>query len=122
MIKIINPLEHLISLVSKKYPNLKCLILFNSDYQKENEGYANTLFPDDGSDPIITIDGSVPFTDCLELIAHELSHVICHQEFKIDLTTKSEKESHNDIWEKEFQSIFELFTNTYQTYYNTFNS
>lgn len=37
---------------------------------------AMTVFPDDGSTPVIYIDGDVPYVSVAELICHEVAHVL----------------------------------------------
>jgi len=122
MIKLIDPIEHLLNCIKKKYPNLKCLIQFDSDYQKNNnsESFANTCFPDDGSEPVITIDGTVPYSASLELISHEIAHVICHQELNQDLTKCSEEEAHSSVFKKEFEELHLLYSSTYKNYVDSF--
>lgn len=59
---------------------------------------AMTLFPDDGSDPVIYIDGDVPYVACAELLAHELAHVL----FPDDDHGETWKAACDMIWEDAF--------------------
>lgn len=58
--------------------------------------WGETLFPDDGSMPIISIDVEIPVSAAIEIIAHELSHIAAG----IDA-------DHGPEWEKEFEKIFQ---------------
>ena len=37
---------------------------------------AMTVFPDDGSEPVIYIDGDIPYVAVAELVCHEVAHVL----------------------------------------------
>lgn len=55
---------------------------------------ALTLFPDDGSDPEIYIDGDIPYVAVAELLCHELAHCI-HPE-----------DDHGKLWEEANEKLW----------------
>ena len=61
--------------------------------------YGMTFFPDNGSDPIIQLDCNLSVKDAVEVLAHELAHVIAG----ID-------KNHGKEWEDIFSEIHELYT------------
>lgn len=74
-----NPFQDLIN--AAEFVNggaLDCEIFFHPDMQEEDGSvpFGSTTFPDDGSCPQIAINADMKIKDSLEILAHELAHVI----------------------------------------------
>jgi predicted metal-dependent hydrolase len=95
-----NPLDTVIEAVEKLYPNINANIQFNPNIKPHkflwfNWGYCGyTTFPEDNSTPLIDISTNIPFVGMVEVLAHELAHVIV-----------GIKEQHNKNWEEVFDNI-----------------
>ena len=61
-----------------------------------------TLFPDDGGLPVIYISAMLPFNDLVEIIAHEMAHVIAGQDA-----------DHGNKWEQAFSDIHWFYCEIY---------
>lgn len=61
-----------------------------------------TLFPDDGSYPVIYVSAELPFKDVVEIVAHEMAHVIAGQDAE-----------HDETWEQAFSDIHLLYGEIY---------
>lgn len=66
-----NPFQIVIQAAEKLFPQIECRIVFAELEGKVGE----TLFPDDGSAPVISIDPDGSYRQIVELLAHELAHV-----------------------------------------------
>lgn len=64
-----------------------------------------TLFPDDGGEPVIYVSAELPFYNVVEIVAHEMAHVIAGQDA-----------GHSDEWEKAFSEIHMLYGEIYDKY------
>ena len=62
-----------------------------------------TLFPDDGGLPVIYVSAVLPFNNVVEVVAHEMAHVIAGQD-----------EEHNEEWEQAFADIHLLYGEIYE--------
>ncbi|HEX2959096.1 MAG TPA: hypothetical protein VHO70_19830 [Chitinispirillaceae bacterium] len=96
MIKIINDAyELLFEVVKKMYGNINAEVQFAPI---EGEEAGCTSFPDDGGVPLITVNACIPFIATIEIIAHEIAHIIAGVE-----------NEHNEKWEKVFSDIHEQY-------------
>lgn len=75
---------------------LNCHIQFRAVDPDDGLGY--TIFPDDGSWPIIVIGPEKTLTEAMDIIAHELAHVICGQD-----------EDHGEKFEQVYEAIFNKY-------------
>ena len=57
-----------------------------------------TLCPDDGGEPVIYVSAELPFYNVVEIVAHEMAHVIAGQDA-----------GHSDEWEQAFSDIHMLY-------------
>lgn len=62
---------------SELYPGIEYVAQYVPDLRDETNGtaYGLTIFPDDGSTPIVCISAEAPISAAPELLAHELAHV-----------------------------------------------
>lgn len=62
---------------SELYPGVEYVAQYVPDLRDETNGtaYGLTIFPDDGSTPIVCISAEAPIGAAPELLAHELAHV-----------------------------------------------
>lgn len=97
--KIINnPFDILSEIMDEYYPDVDCEVLFGKQMTDGKEHFGCTLFPDDGSTPIVEIYPSLSVSDATEVLAHELAHVIAGEEAE-----------HGEEWDKVFHTIHRLF-------------
>ena len=61
---------------SELYPGVEYVAQYVPDLRDETNGtaYGLTIFPDDGSTPIVCISAEAPISAAPELLAHELAH------------------------------------------------
>lgn len=64
------------------YPGIEYYAQLVPDLHDETDGkaYGLTLFPDDGSTPVICISAEAPIAAEPELLAHELAHIVAGEE------------------------------------------
>lgn len=97
-----NPIETVLEACRNLYKNIDVDIWFSPDMNDEEGSPAGyTLFPKDGSKPIIYVNAEIPFSAVPEIIAHEIAHVVIGKREVVD--------EHDDKWEEVFQSIFEEY-------------
>jgi Zn-dependent peptidase ImmA (M78 family) len=109
MIKTIDPVKMMLEIFEKRYPDVDCEFAFGltvngeaiSDDEEDPCGY--TLFRD-GEIPLIVVSVALPYFATLEVIAHELAHVVC-----------GSNEKHSDKWKETFFSIYDTWAETYET-------
>ena len=108
MLAIYNdPFTKLFRAIENIYPEVKCRIQVDPDikapfrlFGKRIWGICGyTFFPDDGSTPEIRISAHIPYVRVVEIIAHEVAHVIA-----------GAKAGHGDGWHKVFGAIKEEYT------------
>lgn len=94
-----NPFDLVIEAVKKLYPNTKALIQFNPTLRGREFGECGcTTFPDDNSTPVVDISTNIPFMAMVEILAHELAHVVV-----------GPGEGHDQKWESVFSAINEVY-------------
>ncbi len=79
--------DTVIDIFNERHPEKDAEIIWCTGMYVECGAWGETLFPDDGSIPIISIDAEIPVSGAIEIIAHELSHVAV-----------GPGQSHDDIW------------------------
>lgn len=95
-----NPFNWVIAVAEELYPNIKADIQFNPNikYHKIlwwHFGHCGeTIFPEDGSTPLINISTNIPFVGMIEVLAHEIAHVIV-----------GERHEHDIVWQKTLDEI-----------------
>jgi hypothetical protein len=97
--KIINnPFDTVIRAVQELYPGTQALIQFNPDLRGEKHGECGcTSFPDDeGQEILVDISTNIPFLAMIEILAHELAHVV---------TGPNLDDDHGPEWQSVFNAI-----------------
>lgn len=85
---------------SELYPGVEYVAQYVPDLRDETNGtaYGLTIFPDDGSTPIVCISAEVPISAGPELLAHELAHVAA-----------GEAVEHGPEWKAAEEAIFQKY-------------
>lgn len=85
---------------SELYPGVEYVTQYVPDLQDETNGTAHglTIFPDDGSTPIVCISAEAPISAAPELLAHELAHV-----------ATPEDTEHGESWSAASEAIFKKY-------------
>lgn len=85
---------------SELYPGVEYVVQYVPDLRDETNGtaYGLTIFPDDGSTPIVCISAEVPISAGPELLAHELAHVAA-----------GEAVEHGPEWKAAEEAIFQKY-------------
>lgn len=97
-----NPIDLLLSGFEKEYPDAAKKIN-KIAFGEVDEGFAMTVFDDDGGaniilSPTIKDGAEITFLIATELLAHELAHIIAGAEAE-----------HGEVWEKHFDRLYELY-------------
>ena len=97
MIRFINdPLPIICAIAQELKPDIDCIV----QYRQGLEGAGCTTFPDDGGTILIEINADIPIIAGVEILAHELAHVI---------VGKADGDGHTAEWESTFDLIFRLY-------------
>lgn len=82
------------------YPKAEYIAQLVPDLRDETGAtvYGETLFPDDGSTPVISISAEAPISAAPELLAHELAHVVAGKDA-----------GHGPEWEAAEEAIFQKY-------------
>jgi len=93
-----NPFDAVIAAALKLYPSLDCLV----EWEEESDGTApgSTTFPTDGSKPIVRVSIGIPVLDAVDVLAHELTHVIIGPDCG---------DAHGPEWQEIFDKIREQY-------------
>lgn len=85
---------------SELYPGVEYVAQYLPDLRDETNGtaYGLTIFPDDGSTPIVCISAEAPISAAPELLAHELAHV-----------ATPEDTEHGESWSATSEAIFKKY-------------
>lgn len=103
MIEILNnPHAWVLEAAEKIKPGIAAAIVFYDREQWREEfdkrAWGVTIFPDDGTDPLIIIRAELNLIESTEVIAHELTHVIV-----------GVKEEHNDVFDMKFEELHKVY-------------
>jgi len=93
-----NPFDVIIKAVEELYPSTYALIQFNPELRGIEYGECGcTNFPKNSNEEIlIDISTNIPFEHMVEILAHELAHVI---------VGICEKDDHGEKWQNVFEAI-----------------
>lgn len=85
---------------SELYHGVEYVAQYVPDLRDETNGtaYGLTIFPDDGSTPIVCISAEAPISAAPELLAHELAHV-----------ATPEDTEHGESWSAASEAIFKKY-------------
>lgn len=91
---------------SELYPGVEYVAQYVPDLRDETNGtaYGLTIFPDDGSTPIVCISAEAPIGAAPELLAHELAHV-----------ATPEDTEHGESWSAASEAIFKKYNELLDT-------
>jgi len=95
MIRFLNPLGVLKEVFEQEYPDYNCEVHF---VENQKNSLGETFFPDDGGDPIIQIGAEKTIPQMLDIMAHELAHVVA------GITAEHGKE-----WENIYNNIYKVY-------------
>lgn len=108
MIKFLeNPHQILLDAVNELYPNADADIIFldkesYDEFVENKESYACVKFTDNLK-PLIVVCIDVPYVASIELIAHEIAHVVCGY-------TDDPEKAHGEEWKTVFTKINERYS------------
>lgn len=71
-----DPFAKLLAVFERLFPLIPVGII-QWDSTLPEGAFGRTVFPDDGSHPVISIDPNQTIMQALDILAHELSHVAC---------------------------------------------
>jgi hypothetical protein len=94
-ISFYDPINLLFDIVEELYPDTRAFIQFDSSIKG---GYGYTCFPEDKSIPVVNILPTLEYGATLEVIAHELAHVV-----------SGENHEHDKKWESVFNNIHKRY-------------
>lgn len=107
MIKFLeNPHKILLDAVNELYPNADADIIFldkesYDEFVENKESYACVKFTD-SLKPLIVVCIDVPYVASIELIAHEVAHIVCGY-------TDDPEKAHGEEWQNVFTKINEKY-------------
>lgn len=93
------PFEDVIQATKNLYGDINCEILIDPELATEEECYGMTQWIEDGR-VLITLDGRTSIERLIEILGHELAHVV---------VDRTEKDDHGQIWEEVFDNIFKEY-------------
>jgi hypothetical protein len=95
-----NPFNTLLEIMEENYPNAECDIYIGESMTDGIETFGCTLFPEEiGYNwTVVEIHHSLSLTDAVEILAHELAHVVAGVDAE-----------HNEEWESVFDHIHKEF-------------
>lgn len=94
-----DPFDIVTEIISENYPFTECDIYIGQSMTDGKETFGCTLFPEDKSQkPLVEIHYSLSMPDAVEVLVHELAHVIAGEEAE-----------HNEVWEMAFSILHEKF-------------
>lgn len=96
-----NPIQDVIDIYTRLY-NKPVEIGFTSDIGKKNNApYGMCVFPADGSTPQVVLDANLEYIHLVEVLAHELAHVVTGEGCECD--------GHTPEWDAVFTKINEEY-------------
>lgn len=103
MIKFLNnPYTWVLEAAEKVSPGISADVVFydRNQWRKEfdKRAWGVTIFPDDGTDPLIVLRADLNLVESTEILAHELAHVIV-----------GGNEEHNEIFELKFEELHRAY-------------
>lgn len=100
------PFADVIKAAENIYGEINCNIQINPALYLEEKAYGATTFTDEGN-VIIELDGNTSVVNLIEILAHELAHVVTPDDVE-----------HGQRWEKAFDSIFKEYKRYCKEKYN----
>lgn len=92
-----DPFKMIIGIVKGRYPKARANIFFVEKKHLGKGCLGETVFPDDGSMPQIAVSVEIPVARAVEILAHELAHLV--------LGPNPKGGAHGPKWKKVFKWI-----------------
>lgn len=105
-----SPFDLMLMVFNELYPDHNAEVEFSSE-ETNGRWVGKTLFPDDGGNPIVVISINCTVEGAMEVLAHELAHVV--------LGVRDE-DDHDAEWEKVFEEIYEAWAMRMEEVYENF--
>jgi len=100
MLKIANdPFKVVLQAAEELWPDLKVDIQWNPTMKMNKKEYGCTIFPEDGSTPLIELNPGLKVKYAVEILGHELAHVVV-----------GVGAGHGPEWQKAFEAIFDKYS------------
>lgn len=97
-----NPYTWVLEAAEKVSPGISAVVAFcdREQWRKEfdKNAWGVTIFPDDGTDPLIVLRADLNLVESTEILTHQLTHLIV-----------GEKEEHNEIFELKFEELHRVY-------------
>lgn len=110
----INPFELIVDVCNKLYPSLVADIYFvptdvmyeilKDNDSHEQEAFGIALQSKDGDRHVIYVNSDIPTHCCIEVVGHEVAHLIAGYE-----------RDHDDTWNSEYEKIHDAYEERYDT-------
>lgn len=97
---VMNPFDIVVECYVELY-NKPCEIHFTKGLKEQEDKCGFTNFPDDDSQPQIVMDAALPYEGLVEILAHELAHVVVGHD--------AESDPHGPLWNEAFDKLHELY-------------
>lgn len=95
----LHPIDILVNVISEQYPDIDVPVYFTSFDEGEcGRPLGRTVWPDDGAQPFIELDFSLPIYGVLDILAHEIAHMVCGAD-----------EGHGENWGATYRNIHERY-------------
>jgi len=101
-----DPFRVMLKQVQARYPNLRAHVCINNN-KRGDRWLGRTIFPDDGSTPQIHLNAKCTLGGSLDILAHELAHLVCGPDAK-----------HGPKWRKEYRRIYHEWVEAMRKYYD----
>lgn len=101
MIKIFDPIKIIEDIFNRLYPEKECRIDFVTELHKKTGAWGETCWPKDGGLPIVQIEVEIVFQGFVEILAHELAHVVAGYEA-----------GHGEKWKSVFDKLHKEYNHT----------
>lgn len=97
-----DPFSTVYQAFERLFPEKTCEIWWGlPDNETDGEpAYGATIFPDDGSSPQVFVSPDYPVSQQVEILAHELAHVVAGKDHE-----------HDETWDKAFEQIHNEYEN-----------
>lgn len=91
-----DPFGMLLVVFEELYPEHDCEVHWAEGLKEQEDVWGETNF--DGEIPVVTVDVSCPVQGAVEIMAHELAHVVAGYD-----------EEHGEKWQEVFRKIHEKY-------------
>lgn len=116
----LNPFNLIVDVCNALYPDFNAQIVFSppGDFEAMCKEYnvprdseelpcGFCFLPDDGTEPLIVVNSDIPCHASVEIISHEVAHVVAGYDA-----------GHGELWQAEFDKIHDSYCKAYQSTLN----